>query len=253
MTLSPVALWPVLIASVCAFLICAAGNIHNDICDIAIDKVAHPERMLPSGQVSVSIAGWVALSFAAIGLVLAGCFGTQLFLLVASIAALLYLYNIQIKRWPFVSNLLVGMIAGGTFLVGGIVNDPEEAFLLPGPLIPAVFGVLLHLGRELVKDIADLEGDAVAGIRTVPSLIGIRPTLVIVSILSLALAVALYLPYANEWYGVGYWIISIAGVVPLSLGMSLVALFKPRRPMILALSASLKVSMLVGLAALYLA
>lgn len=253
MTLSPVALWPVLIASVCAFLICAAGNIHNDVCDVAIDKVVHPQRMLPSGQVSMAVAGWVALSFSIIGLILAGCFGTGLLLLVASIAILLYLYNIQIKHWPFVSNLLVGLIAGGTFLVGGIVNDPEEAFLLPGPLIPAMFGVLLHLGRELVKDIADLEGDAVAGMRTVPSLIGVRPTLVIVSLLGVALAVALYLPYANEWYGGGYWIIAIAGVVPLSLGMSLVALFKPSRRMILALSTSLKISMLVGLAALYLA
>lgn len=253
MTLSPVALWPVAIASLCAFLVCAAGNVHNDICDLAVDQIAHPERMLPSGQVSIAVAGWLALGFVIVGLILAGSFGTQLLLLVASIAAFLYLYNTQIKRWPFVGNLLVGLIAGGTFLVGGIVNDPEEACLLPGPLIPAVFGVLLHLGRELVKDIADLEGDSPAGIRTVPSLIGVRPTLVIVTILGLALGVAIYVPYAYEWYGVRYWIISIAGVVPLTLGMSLVALIRPSRQMILALSSSLKASMLVGLAALYLA
>ena len=41
-----------LLAAVSAGLTAAAGNVINDICDIDIDKINRPERILPSEQLS---------------------------------------------------------------------------------------------------------------------------------------------------------------------------------------------------------
>ncbi len=253
MTLAPIDFWPALIASICAFLIAAVGNIHNDICDVEIDRVAHPARVLVSGQLTIKVAKGLAvvLSVAALGL---GCLlGLQLWSVLAGVLVILLIYNRWLKWVPLAGNVVVAGIAAMTFIVGGLVSEPSSVCDLPGPIIPAAFGFLIHLMRELTKDVLDMDGDRTAGQKTLPLLIGVRPVLILVFAIGIVLAWSLYQPYAREWYGVRYWIVALAGVLPPTLGMSLVAIARPRRSVISALSTSLKLSMLVGLVALYLA
>lgn len=253
LTLAPVDVWPVLMASVCTFLIGAVGNIHNDICDVEIDRIAHPKRVLPTGRLSVVAATRSAAVGTVVALGLACPLGLQLWLAMAGVLTSLFVYNHWLKWVPLLGNLAVAAIAGATFIVGGLASDPSEVFALPGPVIPALFAFLIHLMRELTKDVLDMEGDRAAGQRTLPLVIGIRPVLIFVAATGLLLAWCLYQPYANEWYGVRYWTLAWAGVLPLTLGMAGVALVQPRRNVIAALAASLKLSMIVGLVALCLA
>jgi 4-hydroxybenzoate polyprenyltransferase len=253
LTLAPVDFWPVMIASVCVFLIGAAGNIHNDICDIEVDRVAHPDRALASGKVAVSFARKLAVVLSVVAIGMSVFLGLRLWLVIAGVLAMLFVYNRRLKWVPLLGNLVVAAVAATTFIVGGVASEPLEVFDLPGPLIPALFGFLIHLMRELTKDLVDMEGDCIAGRKTLPILIGVRPVLMLVVVVGLALVWCLYQPYAREWYGVRYWTLSWAGVLPLTLGMAVVALVRPKPAVIAALAVSLKLSMLVGLIALYLA
>ena len=48
----------------------ASGNIVNDIYDLEIDRKAHPERVLPSGRMSISTAKKFTLGFGLFSFVL---------------------------------------------------------------------------------------------------------------------------------------------------------------------------------------
>ena len=56
-----------LIASISASLITAAGNVINDIYDIELDKISHPERPLPLNNLSISIKTTASLFIYGVG------------------------------------------------------------------------------------------------------------------------------------------------------------------------------------------
>jgi geranylgeranylglycerol-phosphate geranylgeranyltransferase len=240
----------VALTALCAFLICAAGNIFNDIRDIESDKISHPNRILSIGRLPLSCArrlavvanlGAVAVSFAA---------GIPVVTVVISTILLLHLYNWKLKDVPLLGNLLVAVISGTTFMAGGLASSSNDTFVLPGPVLPACLAFLLHLMRELVKDILDAEGDRAVGVATLPSLIGTRWVLAIVAALSIVLSWASYQPYVLEWYGVQYLWITTLGVLLPTASLSIITLVWPLPNLLRLFASILKVSMVVGFIAL---
>ncbi|EQD40344.1 UbiA prenyltransferase [mine drainage metagenome] len=45
------------IAGVCVFLVISGGNIINDISDAETDRINHPDRPIPRGEITVRNAG----------------------------------------------------------------------------------------------------------------------------------------------------------------------------------------------------
>jgi geranylgeranylglycerol-phosphate geranylgeranyltransferase len=253
LTLEPLSWLPLGLVAMSTFLVCAGGNVFNDMRDVELDRIAHPERVLPSGKLSAGFARRLGLILTALAPILAVLVNLPSLLVVLAAIGLLVAYNVGLKRLPFVGNLIIAVLAGGTFLVGGLANSVDNAFTLPGPVIPAVFAVILHLMREIVKDIEDIEGDRAHGARTGPMLIGVRPALGVVLFLGLLLGLAIYWPYAEEWFGYRYmWAAGIGVLLPVAL-MSLMCLFKPTHAAVVRFSIVLKVSMGIGLLSLILA
>ena len=213
LTLAPLQILPVTLTAFCAFLLCAAGNMFNDIKDIEADKISHPNRVLPTGRLSVSYAHRLAVTANVAAVALSALAGIPVVTVAVITVLLLYLYNWRLKRIPLLGNLLVAVVAGATFIAGGLASSPGDAFIVPGPLIPTCFAFLLHLMRELVKDILDIEGDRVVGVVTLPSVIGARWVLAMVAVLSILLSWTTYQPYVLEWYGVRYLWITMLGVL----------------------------------------
>lgn len=239
--------------AVSAFLVCAGGNVFNDLKDIELDRIAHPRRVLASGELTSFFAFRFGLSLVVAAFILALLVSFQVAAVVAATIVLLGFYNYQLKRLPLIGNMAVAVCAGATFIAGGLASSVSEAFALPGPLIPASFAVIVHLMREMVKDVEDLEGDRTVGIRTLPMVIGERLTFVLVFVLGLLLAAVSYWPYANEWFGHRYFWLAIVGVVVPILGLSIVAIIQPTRKVARVYSEVLKVSMALGLLALIIA
>jgi len=61
---------PAFLAGLATAFVLAAGNILNDIFDVEIDKYAHPQRPLPSGEMSKTAATIASIIFWAIAIVI---------------------------------------------------------------------------------------------------------------------------------------------------------------------------------------
>lgn len=243
---------PVL-ASVAAFLVCAAGNVVNDIVDRPSDRINHPNRVLVRGQLSVRYAAILAVALNLAALVFAASVNVAVTIMVVAAIATLAGYNFLLKRIPVFGNLTVAALGGLTFVTGGLALNSDGAFALPGPLIPAAFAVIFHLMRELIKDTEDMEGDRRSSVKTLPQLMGVRPTLYLVVALFLVLVVLTLLPVFKGWFGLWYELIVIYLIDLPLVAVFIFVLAKDSPKRLRICSAALKAGMALGILALFLA
>ena len=149
-----------------AFFVCAYSMVVNDVYDIEVDRVNRPERPLPSGRVSLRQAK--ALSYGALAAGIA-CAALSLDLLALAIAAayafLSWLYNGRAKKTGLPGNLIVASSLAIPFIYGGAVTGGSVWGSLL--LMMALTAFFSGVGREVVKAMADVEGDAKRDINSV--------------------------------------------------------------------------------------
>ncbi|MFH1851103.1 MAG: geranylgeranylglycerol-phosphate geranylgeranyltransferase [Candidatus Neomarinimicrobiota bacterium] len=187
----------------------AGANAINDYCDFEVDKINRPRRPLVAGVVNRNVAKWIGIVLFAGGVLLALQLnpGARLLALLAALPVMLF-YSPVLKGQPLLGNLAVAFILGLTFLFAG------AAVGNPGPLVvPALLAFGLTLVRELVKDIADIEGDARADLNTFPLLVGLEPAIVVAINLAFLVAAGTLLPFILGHYGIYYLLIATAGVI----------------------------------------
>ena len=231
-------------AALSASLILAAGNILNDICDVSADRINTPNRPIPSGLVSIKEAKVFMGILGLAGLIIAipldipgiAVAFTALFLLTA--------YDIKLKGVPLAGNFVVAVLGGLAFIYGGIAgNCVREAF------IPASFAMLFHLGRELLKDAADIRGDNSAGIKTAASVWGVTAACRLASLVLISLAAVVVTPSVTGHFGVVYTIYIALGVCPVLIYAAASSLRIPSESNLRRISMILKVDMPLGIIA----
>jgi len=146
----------------------AGGNSLNDYTDREIDKAAHPERPLPRGEIAPRTALALGISGLAVALLLSLAMGSVVATgIVAAAAALMASYELALKKMGFVGNVTIAALTGMIFLFGGAAVGNAE-----GGLVVAAMAALVSVGREIAKDIQDMESDE--GRNTLPMAIGRR-------------------------------------------------------------------------------
>jgi len=146
----------------------AAGNSLNDYYDREIDRVAHPERPIPSGKVAPQTARALAFGLFAIAFVLSVFVSWQSVTIAIVSMVIIVGYERSLKAEGFAGNLAISWLTGALFLFGGAaVGKLELAWIL------AALALLATLGREVVKDIQDIEGDK-GSRRTLPMRVGVK-------------------------------------------------------------------------------
>jgi len=239
------------LAMAAAFFVCGLGNIVNDIFDRVSDRENHPRRALPSGRVTAKGASLLASIFLIISLFLTIPLDDLSRVIVIGAIVLVYLYNKWLKHLPYIGNLVVSVLTGLTFILGGTSAAGTKALELPGPIIAAGFSVLLNFTRELVKDIADRQGDSRGGSHTAPVTFGVRQTTMVALGASLVLAGACIWVYILNWFNEFYlWITLGVVLVPL-LGEMVWLSVRPTQGVSGKISVLLKIHMIGGLAALF--
>ena len=231
-------------AALSASLILAAGNVFNDICDIDTDRINAPARPIVSGQVTIRGAEIFAAALTVAGLLFAVPLGIRGIAVALIACVLLYAYDARLKRTVAAGNLAVALLGGLAFIYGGIAGNS-----IARSLIPAVFAVLLHWAREIVKDIADIAGDRTAGIDTVGTRLGPEyASRLAVGIIILFIA-ATAVPSLTGYFGAAYTVICLTGIwIPLSVTVT-VLLRSPSSGTASGVAAALKAIMPVGLVA----
>ena len=176
----------------------AAGNSLNDYYDRDIDKVAHPERPIPSGGVSAAAARSIAVALFVVAFVLSLFVNAWSVGIVVVSIAIIVGYERWLKAEGLAGNLAISWLTGALFLFGGAaVGRLELAWIL------AALAFLATLGREIVKDIQDVEGDK-GFRRTLPIGIGLRNAGIAGSAAFVAAVVLSPLPYLLDLLSIWY-------------------------------------------------
>ncbi len=236
----------ILLASITAALVTAAGNIINDIFDIETDKISHPKRVLVSGKISKKEAWTEYIILNSISIIISVSLSIKLMVIVLTTIILLYIYSSTLKKLPLIGNLTIAFLTGLTFIYGGYAaGNPVAA------IVPAVFGFLINLIREIVKDILDIEGDNKLNYRTLPIKFGIDISKKLIILITLILIVFTVYPFLTEIYHIEYFIIVMVFVNPLLI-LCLKLLFNRKKATgITVVSNLLKLTMVLGLVAIY--
>jgi geranylgeranylglycerol-phosphate geranylgeranyltransferase len=188
------------ICCVSAMMLVGGGNALNDYNDRESDKENHPNRPIPSGEISANAA--LNYSYSLLGLGLAILFLApnmieNLDFMPFVIALLgiitLTIYENGLKAAGITGNIAVGFMSGAVFLYAGMaVNNPESTIWIFG------LAFLATIAREIVKDIQDLKGDCDR--ETLPSRIGVNYSLNI-AIMILVIAVGLSYTAISQFEG----------------------------------------------------
>jgi geranylgeranylglycerol-phosphate geranylgeranyltransferase len=235
----------VIMAAVSAMIIAAGGNAQNDYYDQKTDAINRPERPIPSGRISPRFAIIFSILCYIAGIVLGWLIGRETGLVASAVAVLLWLYAARGKMMGLGGNLIIALICALAFIYGGLaVKNPVLA------VFPAVFALLMHLSREIIKDVQDVSGDRQSGARTLVIRAGHKKALS-VSAFSLMLLVSLSpVPYLLEIYNIRYLLAVVLGVDLVILPIIFQLLKDPMGVDCAKLSFILKIDMLVGLMAI---
>jgi geranylgeranylglycerol-phosphate geranylgeranyltransferase len=178
---------------VTGFAICAFSMVVNDYYDIEVDRVNQPTRPLPSGAVSkrgaiVIAASMLVVGFAATALLL----DPSAVLIVALYSFLAWLYDFRAKKYGLAGNLIVASSLAIPFIYGGVISGGRVLDSLL--LFMASTSFLAGVGREVVKAMADVQGDQKRGVRSYASVHGLRSAAALGALFFLAAVVTSLLP-----------------------------------------------------------
>ncbi|MFA6234811.1 MAG: geranylgeranylglycerol-phosphate geranylgeranyltransferase [Bacteroidota bacterium] len=237
----------IILAAAAGTLLGASGNVINDVFDVPIDRINKPKRAVAAGIVSPFAAIVWASVCAAAGLALSIPLGTAALAIATGSAVLMYLYSALLKRIPFVGNLAVGVLTGTAFIFGGVAFGNPMA-----GIIPALFAFFFNVARELLKDVEDMHGDELNGVRTFPLIAGETSALGLVTILLALVMIGSVVPFLYSVYGSLYlWVVFFG--VDCVLAYVLFAMWNDRSTGNIArLNVLLKYDMLLGIAAIVL-
>jgi geranylgeranylglycerol-phosphate geranylgeranyltransferase len=180
--------------------IAMASCIMNDYFDFTAgtDAINAPQKPLPAGKVPPELAVAVgAGSYICILLIAMLINDYRLRLIVAASSVLTLLYTPIFKKTGLLKNASVAAVITGAPLAGALAAGAPSLHAL---LKPCVFLFLSVTFREILMDINDVQGDAAAGIRTLPVLIG-KTYALLIAVAALLLASGLLL--FEAWTGDG--------------------------------------------------
>jgi 4-hydroxybenzoate polyprenyltransferase len=236
--------------------VAAGGYAINDYFDLRSDRKNKPEKIVVGKHIKKRWAIIIHWSFSLLALSLSAylsyCLHSWLYITVHLLAILLlWYYSTIVKRVLVLPNVIISfLIATLPLLVIHVMHDlflpiTHKTLLM----FMALFMFILNMAREIVKDVQDVEGDALRAIKTVPLVFGRRKAY----LLSAAILLCLIPTY--------WWlktVILFSNDTP--FGMTLLLGILVSQCMVLGLffnrsprwiSFGLKISMLIGIGSLF--
>ena len=234
-----------LLSALSAALISAGGYVLNDYFDLEIDKINRPLSVLPRGDLPPKKALIFSISLFLMGFILS-FFLKPVSISIALVTIIfLFLYSAKFKREFLIGNVTVSIISALAFIYGGVFSKNPEI-----SLIPAILAFLFHLGRELIKDMEDLEGDQALRSETFPIAYGIKNSQFLASTIFLVLIILTIFPYKLKIFSIYYLILVL--MMDFVLFYIILSLWNnPSRENLGSLSRLLKFEMLLGLLAIF--
>jgi len=170
-----------------SYLVLLAIYSYNDVVDLNVDRINAPDRPLVSGRVAkkeVIRLVWILNGSA---LAIATMINLYTTLIVAILILIGILYSHPKTHYKDIFPLKTLLTATGAAiasLIGGAAMDNLSLYVIYAAMVFFAFEcVLASLG-----DIHDLRGDKAAGRRTFPIVLGLMPTIVMMMIIIMSIA-----------------------------------------------------------------
>ncbi len=196
----------VLLASFSAAIIAAGGYFLNDAHDYKEDNINKPSRPVASGEISKKTAFVIGFLCLLAGVIPSWLVSIYCGIFTITVCLFLVLYTFVFKSIPLLGNIIVSICGGAPLLYGALAVDYINA-----GYIPFTLAFLLHSSREIIKDAEDVEGDIVAGIRTLATVYSRDAAIRIGSSVMIFTSFIIPLPYFAGWISAWYFL----PVVPL--------------------------------------
>ncbi|RCL86029.1 hypothetical protein DBW61_03420, partial [bacterium] len=164
------------------------ANVINDILDAKIDNENNLDRPIATGLISKKYAILYSsiLLLSAICIIFYYNFNILTkFLILFLNLPLILLYTPFFKKIPLVGNLIVSIILSMVFIVTCTYLKSSIFLILP----IVILAFLMMIIREIVKDIADIEGDKKFGVNTLPVKYGIEKSFNVIVFFSFLLII----------------------------------------------------------------
>jgi geranylgeranylglycerol-phosphate geranylgeranyltransferase len=212
----------------------------NDYYDLDIDRInRRTDRPLVRGDISPKTALTLFYFLFPLGLICAFFVNMTCFIIALITAFISVLYDIKMKKIKLIGNFYIAYIMAIPFVFGGATVLGNNAFSLgiinPVIYIIALIAFLTGVGREIMKDVMDYEGDQKKGVKSFPGYIGKRASNGIAALFYVCAIALSFLPFFLRDFGVYYQNISYFILVLITdsmlLSTSLQLLIKSEPPM----------------------
>lgn len=215
-TLSDLHLYAACLSTV---LIAAGGYIINDYYDVKIDYINKPQRVVVGRSITRRIAIFFHVLFSSAGVLLGLYLSPWIGLVNACCVLLLWSYSNYLKRLPLAGNLAIAILTGASIVLIDLLYMTAHKSVVAY----AVFAFFMTLIREVIKDMEDVQGDQQFGSMTVPIVLGMRRTKVLLYLLMAAFLVTAFVLNAR-WHTLPLVILVV--VLPLPLAVLSLGLYK---------------------------
>ena len=140
----------------------------NDYFDVEVDrKNNRMDRPIIRGDISKGEAMLIFIVTSILSLIFISYLGWGAIIVVAFLIVFGALYNYKLKEYGIWGNIFISFTMASPFLFGSVL------FASSGVLIVlSIIAFLIGLGREIMKGIMDVEGDALRDVKTVARTMG---------------------------------------------------------------------------------
>jgi len=192
--------WPTFVLVFCVALFLEASTFAlNDYYDVEIDRRnKRIDRPLVRGDLSPQMAVGLAAVLFPLGLLAAFFVNLPCFLIAVVTALFALVYDVVLKRVKVVGNFFIAYVMAIPFVFGGVAVIPSGGgmgALQPAILMVALIAFVAGVGREVMKDVQDFEGDRAMGVKSFPRYLGLRGAGVLAAVFYLTAVALSFVPF----------------------------------------------------------
>jgi len=181
----------------------------NDYYDLEIDKKnKRLDRPLVRGDIAPKTALYLFFVLFPLGILSSFFVNFTCFIIALVTAVFAILYDVKMKKIKLLGNFYIAYAMAIPFIFGGaavLEKNTLTFFVIPPVVfIIALIAFFAGVGREMMKDVMDFEGDRKRGVKSFPSYVGIRASNVLSAIFYIIAIALSFIPFFMESYGFYY-------------------------------------------------
>ena len=180
----------------------------NDYYDLEIDKKnKRTDRPLVRGDITPKTALYLFFALFPLGIACSFFVNYTCFIIAIITAVFAILYDVKMKKIKLLGNFYIAYAMAIPFVFGGaaVIRENTLTFFIPPVIfIIACIAFLTGVGREIMKDVMDYEGDLKKGVKSFPKYIGIRASNVVSAVFYIVAIALSFMPFFMKSFGFYY-------------------------------------------------